>query len=66
MLVVRGPTYWCVILFVGLSFVAPPLLPLILRTAAVLQTIRDPNHDVFLVRRELHNRWEVTDIMRVL
>ena len=54
-LVVRGPTCWCVISFVGLSFVAPLLLPLLLRTSAALQTIGDPNLDVSLARRGLRN-----------
>ena len=66
MLVVRGPTYWCVIFFVGLSFVSLPLLTSILRTAAVLRTIEDPNHDVSLVRIRLRSRWEVTGVVRVL
>ena len=65
MLVVRGPTYLCEIPFVGLFFVDLPLLFLILRTSAVLQTIRDPNHDVFLVRKELCNRL-VIDVVRAL
>ena len=66
MLVVRGPTYFGVRFFVGLSVVFLPPLTLILRTAAVLRTIGDPNHDVFRFRRELRNRWEVTDVARAL
>ena len=42
--------------FVGLFFVSLPPLTLILRTAAVLRTIGDPSHDVFLVRKELRSQ----------
>ena len=56
MLVEMDPTYFGVMFFVGLFVVSPPLLLLILRTAAVLRTIRDPNHDVSLVRIGLRNR----------
>ena len=56
MLVEMGPTCWCVMSFVGLSVVALPPLLLILHTAAVLRMIRDPNHDVSLVRRGLRNQ----------
>ena len=66
MLVVTGPTCWCVIVFVGLSFVAPLLLALILRTSAVLRMIGDPTLDVFLVRREPRNRLVVTDVALAL
>ena len=66
MLVGMGPTYLCVMFFVGLLFVSPPLLALTLRTAAALRTIKDPSHDVSLVRIRLRNRWEVTDVVRVL
>ena len=57
-LVVRDPTCWCVMFFVGLFFVFLPPLVLSPRTAAVLRTIEDPNHDVFLVRKELRNQLE--------
>ena len=65
MRVVRGPTYWCVMSFVGLFFVAP-LLTLIPRTSAALQMIGDPNHDVSRFRRELRNQWEVTVVVHAL
>ena len=52
--------------FVGLPFVAPPLLALILRTSTVLRTIRGPSHDVSLVRRGLRNRWGVTGVGHAL
>ena len=66
MLVGMGPTYLCVMSFVGLSFVSPPLLALILRTSAVLRMIGDPNHDVSLARRELRNRLVVTVVALAL
>ena len=56
MLVVMDLTYSGVIFFVGWSVFAPVLLPLLLRTSVALQTIGDPNLDVFLVRKELHSR----------
>ena len=65
MLVVRGPTCWYVMSFVGLSFVVPPLT-LILRISAAPRMIRDPNHDVSRFRRGLRNQWEVTDVVRAL
>ena len=52
--------------FVGLSFVAPPLLVLTLHTSAALRTIVDPNLDVSRFRRELRSRWEVIDVVRAL
>ena len=55
MLVDLGPPYFGVRFFVGWFVNSPPLLLLILRTSVVLRTIGDPNHDVFLVRRELCN-----------
>ena len=66
MLVVRGPTCLRVMSFVGLSFVAPLLLVLTLRTFAALRTIVDPNRDVSRFRRELRNRWGVIGVSRVL
>ena len=65
MLVGMGPTYLCVMFFVGLSFVSPPPLALILRTVAVLQTIEDPSHDVFLVRIRLRSLL-ATDVVHAL
>ena len=58
MLVAMGPTYFDVRLFVGWCVVALFLLLLLLRTSAALQTIGDPNLDVFLVHKELRSRWE--------
>ena len=55
MLVVMGPTCLYAMFFVGLFVVSLPLLLWILRTAAALRTIGDPNHDVFLARRGLRN-----------
>ena len=66
MLVVMGPTCFGVMFFVGLFFVALFPLPSLLRTVAVLRTIGDPNHDVFLVRIRLRSRWEVIDVVRAL
>ena len=66
MLVGMDPTYWCVILFVGLFFAVLPPRVLILRTSAVLRMIGDPNLDMSLVRIRLRNRWEVTDVVRAL
>ena len=63
MLVEMGPTCFDVRFFVGWFFVVPPLLPSILHTSVVLQTIEDPNHDVSLARRELRNLWEVMDVV---
>ena len=66
MLVEMGPTYFGVRFFVGLFFVVLPPLLLILRTSVALQTIGDPNHDVFLVRKELRNRREVIGVVPFL
>ena len=66
MLVGIDPPYLYGMSFVGLSFVSPPLLALILRTFVVLRTIEDPSHDVSLVRIRLRNRWEVTGVVRAL
>ena len=65
MLVGMGPTCFGVRFFVGLFVVALLLLPLLLRTSAVLQTIGDPNHDASLVRRGLRNRL-VIGVVRAL
>ena len=59
MLAVIDPTYFGVRFFVGWFFVALPPLLSILHTSVALQMIGDPNHDVFLVRKELRNRREV-------
>ena len=48
-----GPTCLGVMFFVELFFAALLLQLLLLHTAVVLRTIRDPSHDVFLVRKEL-------------
>ena len=66
MLVVMDPTCFGVRFFVGWSFVALPLLLWLQRTSAVLRMIEDPNRDVFLVRKELRNRWEVIDVVHAL
>ena len=65
MLVAMGPTCLHVMFFVGLFVVSLPLLLSILRTAVVLRTIGDPNHDVSLVRRELRNQ-RVIGVVHVL
>ena len=66
MLVVRGPTYWCVMSFVGSSFVSLLLLFFLLRIVAALRTIGDPSHDVSLVRIGLRNQWEVIGVSHAL
>ena len=56
MLVVKGPTCFGVRSFVGFFVIDLLLLSLLLRIFVALRTIGDPNHGVFLVRRELRNR----------
>ena len=63
MLAVMDPTYFGVRSFVGLSFVALPLLLWLLRTSVALRTIVGPSRDVSLVRIELRNRWEVMGVV---
>ena len=53
-----GPTCFGVMFFVGLAVVVLLLLLLLLCIFAVPQTRGDPNLYVFLVCRELCNRWE--------
>ena len=66
MLVEMGPTCFGVRFFVGWSVVALPLLLFLLRTSAALQTIGDPNHDVFLARRGLRSLREETGVVPFL
>ena len=65
MLVEMGLTCFGVRFFVGLYVIALLLLLLPLRISAVLQTIGDPSHDVFLVRREPHSQLEEIGVVHV-
>ena len=65
-LAVMGPTYFGVRFFVELFFVALLLQLLLLRTSAVLRTIGDPSHDVFLVRKELRSQRVEIVVVRAL
>ena len=65
-LVEMGPTCFDVRFFVGLCVVALLLLLSLLRTSVVLRTIRDPSHDVFLVRKELRSLLEEIVVVHAL